>query len=160
MCRDCQQCQRGKVHKQPAASLHTIPVPARKFFHIHVDLVGPLPASSDSQVYLLTAPLTGQQGECKLSLFATWRPARAQTPSLPTGWLVLACQPQSQLTEVHSSLLLCGQVLAQARASSTFSQWPTTLRGMEWCSACSGRSRIPYMHVVRDPRGTLTFPGC
>jgi transposase InsO family protein len=54
MCRDCQQCQRGKVHKQPAAPLQAIPVPARKFSHVHVDLVGPLPASSDGHVYLLT----------------------------------------------------------------------------------------------------------
>jgi hypothetical protein len=43
LCRDCQQCQRGKVHKQPAAPLQAIPMPARKFSHVHVDLVGPLP---------------------------------------------------------------------------------------------------------------------
>jgi hypothetical protein len=54
MCRECQQCQRGKVHKQPAAPVQAIPVPARKFSHVHVDLVGPLPASSDGHVYLLT----------------------------------------------------------------------------------------------------------
>jgi hypothetical protein len=54
MCQDCQQCQHGKLHKQPAAPLHAIPVPASRFFHVHLDLVGPLPASSDGQVYLLT----------------------------------------------------------------------------------------------------------
>jgi transposase InsO family protein len=54
MCRDCQQCERGKVHKQPAAPLQAIPVPARKFSHLHMDLVGPLPASSDDHMYLLT----------------------------------------------------------------------------------------------------------
>jgi hypothetical protein len=48
MCRDCQQCksQRGKVHKQLAAPLQAI--------HVHVDLAGPLPASSDGHMYLLT----------------------------------------------------------------------------------------------------------
>ncbi len=45
----------GKVHKQPAATLHNIPFPACRFTHLHVDLVGPLPVSSDSQVYLLTS---------------------------------------------------------------------------------------------------------
>jgi hypothetical protein len=30
MFQDCQQCQKGKVHKQPAIPLHAIPVPARK----------------------------------------------------------------------------------------------------------------------------------
>jgi transposase InsO family protein len=54
MCRECQQCKRGKVHKQPAAPLQAIPVPARKFSHVHLDLVGPLPASSDGHLYLLT----------------------------------------------------------------------------------------------------------
>jgi hypothetical protein len=54
MCRACQMCQRGKVHKQPAAPVQAIPVPARKFSHVHVDLVGPLPASSEGHVYLLT----------------------------------------------------------------------------------------------------------
>jgi transposase InsO family protein len=54
MYRACQQCQRGKVHKQPAAPVQAIPVPARKFSHMHVDLVGPLPASSEGHVYLLT----------------------------------------------------------------------------------------------------------
>jgi hypothetical protein len=54
MCRDCQQCHRGKVHKQPASPLHAISVPTRKFAHMHMDLVGPLPASSYSHMYLLT----------------------------------------------------------------------------------------------------------
>ncbi len=34
--------------------MQAIPVSARKFSHVHVDLVGPLPASSDGHVYLLT----------------------------------------------------------------------------------------------------------
>ena len=54
MCRDCQSCQRGKVHKQPTAPLHSIPVPARRFSHLQVDLVGPLPTSVEGHAYLLT----------------------------------------------------------------------------------------------------------
>ncbi len=53
--RDCQQCQRGKVTAQPAAAVEPIPVPARRFSHIHVDLVGPLPTSADGYSYLFTA---------------------------------------------------------------------------------------------------------
>jgi hypothetical protein len=55
MCRDCQQCQCGNVHKQPEAPLHVIFVPSRRFSHEHVDLVGALPASLEGNVYLLTA---------------------------------------------------------------------------------------------------------
>jgi transposase InsO family protein len=34
--------------------MQAIPVPTHKFSHVHVDLVGPLPTSSDGHVYLLT----------------------------------------------------------------------------------------------------------
>ena len=54
MCRDCQQCQCGKVHKQPAAPLHAILVPARRFPHLDVDIVRPLPTSSEGYVCPLT----------------------------------------------------------------------------------------------------------
>ena len=44
--RECINCQQSKttkhVHLQPAV----IPVPARRFSHVHIDLVGPLPQSS------------------------------------------------------------------------------------------------------------------
>jgi transposase InsO family protein len=53
-CKDCQQCARGKVHKQPAAPVHAIPVPQHRFTHVHVDLVGPLPTSAEGYRYLFT----------------------------------------------------------------------------------------------------------
>ncbi len=53
MCNDCLQCQHGKVHKQPAAPLHVIRVPVSRFLYLHVDIMGPLPASSEGYVYLL-----------------------------------------------------------------------------------------------------------
>jgi len=53
-CQDCQSCQRSKVSTQPAAAVETIPLPSKRFTHIHLDLVGPLPATRDSYKYLLT----------------------------------------------------------------------------------------------------------
>jgi transposase InsO family protein len=53
-CRDCQTCQRGKVTKQPPAMVQNFPTPCRRFAHVHVDLVGPLPRSEDGHVYVLT----------------------------------------------------------------------------------------------------------
>ena len=53
-CRACQQCQRAKVTKQPAAPVLPIPIPQRRFSHVHVDLVGPLPTSADGFQYILT----------------------------------------------------------------------------------------------------------
>jgi cleavage and polyadenylation specificity factor subunit 1 len=53
-CRDCQLCARGKVTRQPAATLEAIRVPAQRFSHVHLDLVGPLPTSREGYRYLLT----------------------------------------------------------------------------------------------------------
>ena len=54
-CRDCQDCQRSKVTRQPTAAVQPIPVPIQRFSHIHVDLVGPLPASPSGYTHILTA---------------------------------------------------------------------------------------------------------
>ena len=40
--------------KQPAAPIQPIPISQRCFSHVHMDLVGPLPVSSDSFCYILT----------------------------------------------------------------------------------------------------------
>ena len=53
-CRECQQCARGKVTRQEVAPVEPIPVPSTPYTHVHVDLVGPLPASSKGHTYLLT----------------------------------------------------------------------------------------------------------
>jgi transposase InsO family protein len=53
-CRDCVSCQRAKVTKQATTAVAPIPIPAKRFSHIHVDLVGPLPASADGFKYIFT----------------------------------------------------------------------------------------------------------
>ncbi len=53
-CRDCVACQRAKMTKQPRASVQPIPIPARRFSHVHVDLVGPLLASEAGFLYIFT----------------------------------------------------------------------------------------------------------
>ncbi len=51
--RSCLSCQRSKVHRHVRLQAAHIPVPARRFAHFHVDLVGPLPLSSGFS-YLFT----------------------------------------------------------------------------------------------------------
>jgi transposase InsO family protein len=53
-CRSCQDCQRAKVTAQPAAAVQPIEVPTQRFSHIHLDLVGPLPASPEGYTHVLT----------------------------------------------------------------------------------------------------------
>ena len=53
-CRSCQACQCSKVTKQQAALVQPIPIPQCRFSHVHMDLVGPLPASADGFIYIFT----------------------------------------------------------------------------------------------------------
>jgi hypothetical protein len=49
----CLGCQRAKVHHYVQVPPQHIPVPSRRFSHIHQDLVGPLPTSKGF-TYLFT----------------------------------------------------------------------------------------------------------
>ena len=53
LARSCLHCQRSKVHKHVHLQPEQIEVPRRRFAHVHVDLVGPLPRSAGFS-YLLT----------------------------------------------------------------------------------------------------------
>ena len=53
-CRDCSGCARGKITRQEKTAVLPIPVPAVKFSHVHVDIVGPLPVSKEGHSHLLT----------------------------------------------------------------------------------------------------------
>jgi len=45
-CKDCQQCERAKASQQHTAAVQPIAIPARRFTHLHVDIVGPVPAAT------------------------------------------------------------------------------------------------------------------
>ncbi len=51
-CRDCQACQMSKTTRQSAVAVQPIPVPSRRFSHVHVDLVGPLATSTEGWSYI------------------------------------------------------------------------------------------------------------
>ena len=51
--RSCISCQRSKVSRHTKSALQTFSLPAARFDHVHIDLVGPLPPSNGYH-YLLT----------------------------------------------------------------------------------------------------------
>jgi transposase InsO family protein len=53
-CRDCQGCAKGKTGVHCKTAVEQIPLPRRRFSHVHVDLVGPLPVATCGARYLLT----------------------------------------------------------------------------------------------------------
>ena len=52
--RECQHCQLAKITRHTVPQIGDFPVPPRRFDHINLDIVGPLPASNGFR-YLLTA---------------------------------------------------------------------------------------------------------
>ena len=52
-CRECVHCQASKIQRHHRAPVDSIPIPPRRFTHVHVDLVGPLPPSKGYS-YLFT----------------------------------------------------------------------------------------------------------
>jgi transposase InsO family protein len=53
-CRECTGCAKGKVTTHCQSPIEMIPVPAKKFNHVHVDIVGPMPAAARDEKYILT----------------------------------------------------------------------------------------------------------
>jgi hypothetical protein len=51
--RGCLACQRGKIHHHIRLVPQPIPIPQRRFSHLHVDLVGPLQYSNNFDYILL-----------------------------------------------------------------------------------------------------------
>ncbi|CAH8543108.1 unnamed protein product [Schistosoma haematobium] len=52
--RSCLQCQRSKTQKHTYSPIGKFPIPDKRFHHVHLDLVGPLPPSN-SFTHILTA---------------------------------------------------------------------------------------------------------
>jgi transposase InsO family protein len=94
-CKDCQSCAKAKVTRQPAIGVEPIAIPGRRFTHIHLDIVVPLPASSDGAAYLLTmidrstrwleaVPLSSTEATtCTAAFLSTWV-ARFGVPAVVT----------------------------------------------------------------------------
>ena len=53
-CRECTACEKAKVMTRPTAPIQPIPIPDRCFTHLHLELVGPLTASSDGHTLVMT----------------------------------------------------------------------------------------------------------
>jgi hypothetical protein len=109
MARACLQCQRGKVHRHVHLKPTEIPVPHRRFAHLHVDLVGPLPPSRGHTYLFTIIDRTSPPSP----------PPTAPGPSSPAGYHASEYQPPSLQTEGPNSLPLFGRACAACSTSST-----------------------------------------
>jgi hypothetical protein len=82
--RSCLGCQRGKTHHHMHLQPEHIPVPHRRFAHLHVDLVGPLPQSAGMTYMFTMVDCTTRWPEV-VPLSSTTAADCAQ--ALLTGWI-------------------------------------------------------------------------
>ena len=93
--KSCIPCQKSEISTHVHASVPSIPVPTRRFSHIHVDIVGPLPVSQGYS-YLFTmkdrttrwpeaVPLSSISAEsCVRAFISTWV-SRSGVPAVLTS---------------------------------------------------------------------------
>jgi hypothetical protein len=118
----CQACQRSKVSRHTVTPVGDFALPAARFLHIHIDLVGPLPTSA-GHTYCLTA----------VDCFTRWPEAIPITDitadtvarALLTGWISHFSFPQTITTDqgrlfesqvFHSLARLCRIQLSRTSA--------------------------------------------
>ena len=81
--RGCLHCQRNKVQQHVHSSVPSLPLPAGRFSHLHVDLVGPLPSSRGfthlftimdrTSCWLKAVPLSSTSTEdCAKAFISCW----------------------------------------------------------------------------------------
>ncbi len=130
-CRDCQLCARGKASPQHTAPVQPIPVPKRRFTHVHVDLVGPLPASTEGFKYLFT--MVDRSSRWLEAVPLKSMAAEDCVDVLISAWVArFGYHPSSRRTKAASSPPPSGRASPSCWGSSTCRPPPTTHSPMGW----------------------------
>ena len=81
---------------QPVIPIHPIPVPSRRFTHVHADLVGPMPVSSGDHSHVMTVI---DQSTRWVEVFPLSSTATACADTFVAGWIASFGVPASITTD-------------------------------------------------------------
>jgi cleavage and polyadenylation specificity factor subunit 1 len=140
MARACLHCQQGKVRRHVHLHPAEIPVPHRRFAHIHVNLVGPLPPSRGHTYLFTIIDRTSRWPEAiPLSSITAADYARA----LFAGWVSRFEVPATITSDIGAHFMsalwagLCSLLNIQP-TSSTHPRQHTTRNQTDWSSGSTG----------------------
>ncbi len=150
MARSCLHCQRSKVHKHVHLQPEQIEVPRRRFAHVHVDLVGPLPRSAGFSYLGQDFPLAGSGTACRC--------VRRRLRSRVLSWMGSAVRPtrnhhQPQGPAIRFLLVVCTVLPPQHLPCADYRLSSTGKR-------CRGEIPSPPQRCAAGPlsRGRLVRP--
>ena len=156
-CKECAACNRVKVTRQPTTTVEKMAIPAARFSHVHVDIVGPLPPSREGYKHLLTminrstrwpeaVLLRDTTSEAFLDAFvATWV-AHFGVPS------ILTTDRGVQFTSATWAGW-CGDYGVQHITTTAFHP-----QALGWWRGCTARGRTPFVPGVALPPGQIIYP--
>jgi Integrase zinc binding domain len=136
-CRRCPGCARGKLGGTLETPAAAIPIPEERFSHVHVDIVGPLPAAESGHTHLLMVIDRTTRWPEAFPLAAVTAKECADT--FLSGWVARFGGHGSSLqTEACNLPLPRGPSCAARWGLSTSPQQHTTPRAMGWWNGCIG----------------------
>ena len=130
--RECVACQRSKVVRHVSLPPAAFVIPSRRFQHVHVDLVGPLPMSQGKSYIFTIIDRTSRWAEA-VPLAET--SAASCAAALCAVWVCRFGVPETRLslqTGGHSLLQQCGQLYVPCSVQHTRSPPLTILRATAW----------------------------
>ncbi len=147
----CLGCQRAKIHRHVQVSPQHIPLPSRCFSHIHVDLLGPLPASKGFTHLFTIIDRTSRWPEA-IPIAATTTVDCAN--ALFQGWVSRFRVPTDRGAQFTSSLwaALCSLLNIPPAVYRDGRTFPKPPEGRPPCPLCHGELGRP--HSV-GPHGPL-----
>ncbi|XP_066970144.1 protein NYNRIN-like [Macrobrachium rosenbergii] len=134
--RQCLQCQTSKVGRHTESGIGEFPQPGRRFGHVHIDIVRPLPLSGGARHLLMVVDRSTRWPEATPKQEAT---ASACAEALLSSWISRFGIPDHTTTDRGPAFLSkLWSALAQLLGTAHNTPQPITPQPTAWSSSFTG----------------------
>jgi hypothetical protein len=149
--RECLACHQGNIHCHTRLAPQPIPIPQRRFSHLHVDLVGPLQYSKNL-IYIFT--IIDRTSIWIEAIPLSDTSTAACTKALTFPWIA------SLWIAARNLLQTFGLNFARCLTSPTDKQPLTILNRTGHSKGCTAASRTPFAHAPPRRLGPMSYLLC